>query len=117
MKSRLEIANNEEQYQAIGMLGRETLITIAQQVFSSAMHPTLDGVDASSTDAKRMLEAFLQYKLANSSEKVRKFAKSSVDLCNQLTHDRSATKCDASICLVAVTAVASLISLAQKSSD
>ena len=44
MKSRLDIADKEEQFQAIGMLGRETLITVAQQVFDTAKHPTLDGV-------------------------------------------------------------------------
>lgn len=115
MKSRLEIADKEEQFQAIGMLGRETLITVAQQVFDAAKHPTLDGVEASTTDAKRMLEAFLQHELADSSEKARKFAKSAVDLGNQLTHDRNATKRDASICLVSVTAVASLVKLIQES--
>ena len=115
MKSRLEIADKEEQFQAIGMLGRETLITVAQQVFDAAKHPTLDSVEVSTTDAKRMLEAFLQHELADSSEKARKFAKSAVDLGNQLTHDRNATKRDASICLVSVTAVASLIKLIQES--
>lgn len=117
MKRCLEIANNEEQYQAIGMLGRETLITVAQQVYVAATHPTLDGVETSTTDSKRMLEAFLQHELADSSEKVRKFARSSVDLSNQLTHDRSATKRDASICLVSVTAVASICKLVQVSID
>lgn len=117
MKSRLEIADKEEQFQAIGMLGRETLITVAQQVFDAAKHPTLDGVEASNTDAKRMLEAFLQHELVDSSEKARRFAKSAVDLGNQLTHDRNATKRDASICLVSITAVGSLIKLIQESSD
>jgi hypothetical protein len=117
MKSRLEIANSEEQFQAIGMLGRETLITIAQQVFDATKHQTLDEVETSTTDAKRMLEAFLQFELTDSSKTARKFAKSSVDLANQLTHHRNATKRDASICLVAVTAVASLIKLIQESSE
>jgi hypothetical protein len=84
-------------------------ITIAQQVFDSEKHPTLDGVEASKTDAKRMLEAYLKIELAENSKKVIKFAKSAVDLANQLTHDRGATKRDASICLISVTAVASLI--------
>lgn len=117
MKTRFEIADNEEQFQAIGMLGRETLITIAQQVFDASKHPTLDGVESSTTDAKRMLEAYLQSELSDSSEKARKFARSAVDLGNQLTHDRTATKRDASICLVSVTAVASLIKLIQESSN
>lgn len=109
MKSRLEAADNEEKYQAIGMLGRETLITVAQQVFDNGIHKSLDGVDISSTDSKRMLEAYLQYELQDSSEKARKWAKSAVDLGNQLTHDRNATKRDAYLCLIAVTSVASLI--------
>lgn len=109
MANRLTIAETEEQFQAIGMLGRETLITVAQNVFDANKHKTLDGVESSRTDTKRMLEAFLQYELSSSSEKARKFAKSAVDLSNQLTHDRNATKRDASICLVAVTSVINLI--------
>ncbi|MCI1269579.1 MAG: hypothetical protein LKG21_06735 [Ruminococcus sp.] len=97
MKLRLETADNEEKYQAIGMIGRETLITIAQQVFVSDKHPTADGVEASTTDAKRMLEAYLRYELSDSSEKAKKMARSAVDLGNQLTHDRNATKRDATI--------------------
>jgi len=117
MKLRLETADNEEKCQAIGMIGRETLITVAQQVFNSVKHPTLDGVEASKTDAKRMLEAYLQIELAGSSEKARKFAKSSVDLGNQLTHDRGASKRDASICLISVTSVASLIKAIQETEE
>lgn len=109
MKKRLLVADNEEKYQAIGMLGRETLITIAQQVFVKDLHPALDGVDISKTDAKRMLEAYLQYEMGEESEKVRKFCKTAVDLGNQLTHDRNATKKAASICIVSVASVASLI--------
>lgn len=111
MKSRLEVASTEEQYQAIGMLGRETLITIAQQVFDPNKHPTIDGVEASTTDAKRMLEAYLEYELAEASEKTRKFAKASVDLGNQLTHDRSANKRDASMCLISIISVASMVKM------
>lgn len=114
MKSRLDAADNEEKFQAIGMIGRETIITVAQQVFDSEKHPTLDGVEASTTDAKRMIEAYLQIELAENSEKARKLAKSMVDLGNQLTHDRSATKRDASICFISVTALASLIKAIQE---
>lgn len=112
MKSRLASAITEEQFQAIGMLGRETIITVAQQVFDRGVHTTEDGVDPSDTDAKRMLDAFLGYELSGeSNERTRKFAKSAVDMANHLTHDRMATKRDASMCLVSVTAVASLLKL------
>ncbi|SDJ19579.1 MULTISPECIES: hypothetical protein [Proteiniclasticum] len=109
MRARLEPADTEEKFQAIGMIGRETLITIAQQVFDPQKHPTLDGVEASTADAKRMLEAYIQCELAGASEKVRKYARVSVDLANQLTHDRGASKREASICLISVISIASLI--------
>lgn len=112
MKSRLSTAITEEQFQAIGMLGRETIITIAQEVFDKKVHIVEDGIDPSNTDAKRMLDAFLGHELSGgSNEKTRKFAKSAVDLANQLTHDRMATRRDASMCLISVTAVASIIKL------
>ena len=115
MKNRLEVANAEEQFQAIGMLGRETIITVAQQVFDRALHKTEDGVEPSETDAKRMLDAFLGCELAGASnERTRKFTKSAVDMANQLTHDRMATKRDASMCLTSVTSVAYLIKLIQE---
>ncbi|GAA0364785.1 hypothetical protein GCM10008932_16360 [Alkalibacterium iburiense] len=109
MRSRLEFASTEEQFQAIGMIGRETLITIAQQVFDPEKHTTLDGVETSTTDAKRMLEAFLRYELRDSSEKARKYARASVDLGNQLTHDRGASKKKATLCLISVSSIASMI--------
>lgn len=117
MKNRLSAAVTEEQFQAIGMLGRETIITIAQQVFDNTVHKTEDGIEPSETDAKRMFEAFLGYELSGASnERTRKFAKSAVDMANHLTHDRMAAKRDASMCLVSVTAVASLIRIIQENS-
>lgn len=115
MKIRLEVANAEEQFQAIGMLGRETIITVAQQVFDRTLHKTDDGVEPSETDAKRMLDAFLGYELSGASnERTRKFAKSAVDMANHLTHDRMAMKRDASMCLASVTSVASLMKIIQE---
>ncbi|AJD91995.1 hypothetical protein JMA_26780 [Jeotgalibacillus malaysiensis] len=109
MKNRLEVAVTEEQFQAIGMIGRETLITIAQQVFDAEKHPTIDGTTASKTDAKRMLEAFLNFELKDTAEKARKFARASVDLGNQLTHDRGATKKEATMCIISINSIAALI--------
>ena len=109
MNNRLKVANTEEKYQAIGMLGRETLISIAQQVFLKEKHPSVDGTDISPTDAKRMLNAYISYELNDESEKVIRFVKSAVDMSNQLTHDRNATYRSASICVLAVSFIANLI--------
>ena len=56
-----------------------------------------------------MLDAYLSYELKGESEKIVKFAKSAVDMCNQLTHDRNATKRAAAICIVGVSSIAALI--------
>lgn len=110
MKKRIAVADTEEKFQAIGMLGRETLITTAQQVFIRELHKTADGVEPSDTDSKRMLDAYFMYVLSGpANERYRKFAKSAVDLANHLTHDRMAERSDAEMCITAVTAVINLV--------
>ena len=116
MKSRMLVAENEEQFQAIGLIGRETIISIAQNVFDKQKHITQDGVDPSETDAKRMLDAFLVYELAGTSnERTRKFAKSAVDMANNLTHKRTAISREAEMCITSVSAIASLIKIIEDS--
>lgn len=112
MKKQIAEAAVEEQFQVIGMLGRETIITAAQQVYDNDVHQTIDGVQASETDAKRMLEAYISYELlGGTNERIRKYAKSSLDLANQLTHDRTATKREASICLVSVMSLVNIVKI------
>lgn len=118
MKRRLTIAETEEQFQAIGMLGRDTLISIAQQVYDKTRHKANDGLEPSITDAKRMLDIYLACEVVGrSNECLRKFAKSAVDMANELTHDRTATRRDASLCLASITAVSSLIKLIDVSKE
>jgi hypothetical protein len=91
IKIRMNQATNEEQYQAIGLLCRETLISLGQFVYNAEIHETSDGVVPSKTDAKRMLEAYFNTELSGkSNENVRKHAKASNDLANDLTHRRTA---------------------------
>ncbi|NOT78658.1 MAG: hypothetical protein HOP07_06600 [Bacteriovoracaceae bacterium] len=91
IRARLALAETEEQFQGIGLLCRETLMSLAQAVFVKEKHTILDGTDVSNTDAKRMLEAFIACELSGASNEVaRKMAKASVDLANTLTHRRTA---------------------------
>src|SRR5262249_35554917 len=46
LRQHLAIAKIEEQFQTVGLLGREALISLAQAVFSPDRHPTLDAVKA-----------------------------------------------------------------------
>jgi hypothetical protein len=64
VRKRLETASTEEQFQAVGLLCRETLISLAQQVFDPAKHSIQEDVEASATDAKRMLQAYIATEFA-----------------------------------------------------
>ena len=112
IRSRLAEAATEEQFQAIGLLCREALISLAQSVFDPTMHPTIDGVPASDTDAKRMLEAFIAVELSGgSNEEARAHTRSGVKLALALQHRRTATFRDAALCAEAATAVINIVAI------
>ena len=91
IRQRLERASTEEQFQAVGLLCREALISLAQTVFNPSKHKILDEVEVSPTDAKRMLEAYLAAELAGGEHKVaRQHARAALDLANELQHKRTA---------------------------
>jgi hypothetical protein len=106
------IAHHEEDFQGIGHLAREALISIAKAVYDPARHPTQDGVVASPTDAKRMLTAFVAAELASSSnEEARKLVRSAVMHADALTHKRTARRIDARLAVAAVESVRQFISV------
>ncbi len=112
VRSRLASAKTEEQYQAVGLLCRETLISTALAVYDAQLHPTLDGVAASRTDAKRMLEAYIAKALGDSvNEHVRKHARAALDLAVSLQHKRTASFRDAALCVEATTSVVNSIAI------
>ncbi len=103
-------AKTEEQFQVVGLLSRETIITLAQAVFIKEKHPILDGKEVSKTDAKRMLEAYISIELSGSSNEIlRKYARATLDLANELIHKRTATKKEASLCATATISLINLI--------
>lgn len=86
-KSQLQLGNAEEDYQTIGLLCREILISLGQAVFDPDLHPTSDGIVAGKTDAGRMLEAYIGSCLAGASNKeVRAHTKASLALALNLQH-------------------------------
>lgn len=112
IRQRLERASTEEQFQAVGLLCREALISLGQTVFEASRHKILDEMDVSPTDAKRMLEAYLAAELAGSENKVaRQHAKAALDLANELQHKRTATFRQAALCAEATAAVTNLIAI------
>src|SRR6267142_678143 len=112
IRLRLEQAKTEEQFQAVGLLCRETLISLAQLVHDPVRHPSLDGVTPSDTDAKRRLEAYLAVELGGSShEAARKHARAALDLANDLQHRRTAAFRQAALCAEATTSVVNLVAV------
>ncbi len=109
IKLRIVQASNEEQFQAVGLLCRETLISVAQVVFDENIHKTIDGTKPSKTDVKRMLEAFISHQLSGkSNENIRRHARASLDLANDLTHKRTADFRNAALCAEATNAVVNI---------
>ena len=81
VRLRLDTADTEEQYQAVGLLCREVLISVALEVYDPAVYPAVDGIEASGTDAKRMLEAIFENDLKGSkNEEARAHARAAVKL-------------------------------------
>lgn len=111
-RDRLASATNEEQFQAVGLLCRDVLISLAQSVYVRERHPPLDRVEPSQTDAKRMLEAYIAVEFAGgANEEVRRHARAALDLANALTHRRTATFRDAAMCVEATTTVINVIAI------
>jgi hypothetical protein len=109
---RLETASNPEQFQAIGLLCRETLISLAQAVHKPELHPPLDGMEPSESDAKRKFDAYVAIELSGSSnEAPRRQLKATFDLANDLQHKRTANQRDAALCLEATRSAVNLIKI------
>jgi hypothetical protein len=106
MREALERARDEEDHQAVGHLGREILISLAQAVYNRDRHPPLDGIEPSPTDAKRMLDAVFAVELAGGTHHLaRQHARSALDLANELTHKRTAEFRLAALCAEVVASV------------
>ena len=112
LRKRFTEAQTEEQYQAVGLLCREAVISTAQAVFDAELHPTVDGIKASDTDAKRMLEAYIPVALTGSANDfLRKHARASLDLAVHLQHRRTATFREAALCVEATNSVINIIAI------
>ncbi len=103
-------AANEEDFQSIGLLARELLITIAQAVYLPGMHENLDEVTPSNTDARRMLENFVGHEVpGGKNEDLRRHIKSTLKLAVALQHRRTASRRDAALCLEATSSLVNII--------
>lgn len=113
-EARLRLASGtaEEHFQTVGLLCRETLISLAQECFASERHWRQEVPAPSRTDAARMLEAVFATELAGAShEEARAHGKASLKLALALQHHRQATYKMAALCLEGTASVVNLVSI------
>ncbi len=109
---RLDEAQTEEQFQAVGLICRETLISVAQEVYDAESHASLDGIVPSETDAARMLEAFFAAELPGAvNAEARSHAKAALKLAVALQHKRTAGFRMAALCAEATVAVINVVAI------
>ena len=109
---RLEEAKAEEEFQAVGLLCREIIISLAQSVYDPGQHSTHDGVKPSETDGYRMLEAYFSSHLSGgSNETIRSHVKSSLKLAVELQHKRTASFRDAALCAEAMRTLVNVVAI------
>lgn len=112
VRERLASAATEEEFQTVGLLCRETLISLAQAVYDPSLHAPAGGKAPSEADAGRMLEGFIAVELSGgANEEARRHAKAALSLAVALQHRRTATLKDAAMCAEATTAVTNLIAI------
>ena len=111
----LDQAKHEEEFQTVGLLCRECLISLAQSVFNPIKHIPADGVQPSKTDAYRMLEGYFSCEFSGpKNEALRRHAKAALTLANNLQHQRTARHIDAALCSEAIRTVVNIVAITSK---
>lgn len=101
-----------EHFQAVGLLCREILISVAQEVYDPERHLRTGEPSPSPTDAARMLEAFFSVELSSgSNEEARAHGKAALRFAVALQHQRSANFRTAALCLEATSSVVNLVAI------
>lgn len=113
----LDEAQGVEDFQTIGILCRESLISLAQAVYVPERHPPIDETTPSKTDAKRMLEAYISAEMPGETNRyVRAVATSALNLAVDLQHSRNANQTTAALAIEQTSSVVTIISIAANQS-
>ena len=108
----LDTARSEEQFQSVGLLCREALISVAEAAFDPARHLPVDSVEPSRTDARRLLEALIGTELrGGSNEEARAHARAALKLAVALQHRRTADFRMAALCCNATASVINIVAI------
>lgn len=107
-------ASAEEDWQSVGLVCREVLISLGQAVYDPAIHVAVDeaGTKIGSTDAKRQLNAWLHNEMPGGDNKeIRAHIKASIELAVHLQHRRTATRKLTALCLEATSSAVAVVAI------
>lgn len=105
MREQLARAESEEGYQAVGHLGREVMISLAQAVIDPTQAIGEDGKLPSESDAARLLDAYIGKTLpGHGNEDLRRAVRAVAKATSAVLHDRNATPKDAALAAELVSA-------------
>lgn len=108
----LETAENEENFQAVGLMCREVLISVAQEIYDPELHLAAGAAHPSKTDAGRMLDAYFAVELPGAAnEEARAHAKAALRLALALQHKRTADFRTAALCAEGTLAVVNVLAV------
>jgi len=113
-RAQMNIAATEEEFQTIGLLCREILISLGQAVYDPELHGDKDeaGTRIGSTDARRQLFSWLHHQMPGGDNKeVRAHIKASIDLAVHLQHRRTASRQLAELCIEATSSAVSVVAI------
>jgi hypothetical protein len=111
-RERLVGAKTEEQFQAVGLICREVLISVAQAHFEVSKHWKPDEAPPSTTDAGKMLESVFAVELAGgSNEEARAHGKAALKLALALQHHRAAHFRMAALCVEGTASIVNLVAI------
>ena len=114
IKQNSTTAKNEEDFQQVGLLCRDVIISLAQAVYDPEIYGATDeeGKPIGKDDAMRMIGNYLNVCLTGSSNgELRAYAKATNKLANSLTHGRNATKKEMMLCVSATIALINFIGI------
>ena len=115
MSARLLRAESVEDYQSVGHLGREAMISLAQAVIDPTEAIGEDGTLPSTTDASRLLDAYVDKTLpGRNNKRLRTAVRGVVKATSALVHDRNATQKDAALIAELVSSSVHLVHILAK---
>lgn len=111
IKKRFLDSKSEEQFQAIGQLCRDALISLAQMVYIREFEET-NSTNISKTDAKGMLDYYISKELSGGKlESLRKLVYATNSFANCVTHDRNANQKDTHLCISSTISLINIVGI------